>query len=103
MLKCFECSDVILLIVIHYDAKLTCKYVSSGTGFPCRQYRIRRWPKYTLMEPARGHVFLKCPIMHWDIKITWGELVTKLKASTLHQGNKFANVQVEVLKLRTLS
>ena len=33
---------------------------------------IRRWPKYTLMEPARGHVFPKCPIMHWDIKITWG-------------------------------
>ena len=50
---------------------------------------IRRWPKYTLMEPARGHVFPKCPIMHWDIKITLGggggvEMVTKLKASTLH-------------------
>ena len=70
MLKCFECSDVISLIVIHYDGKLTCKYVSSGTGFPRRQCRIRRWPKYTLMEPARGHAFFKCPIMHWDIKIT---------------------------------
>ena len=38
--------------------------------------------KYTLMEPARGHIS-KCPIMHWDLKITWGELVTELKGSTL--------------------
>ena len=86
MLKCFECSDVISLIVIHYDAKLTCKYVSSGTGFPRRQCRIHRWPKYTLMEPARGHVFFQVSHHALGHKDNMGEeLVTKLKASTLHQ------------------
>ena len=51
---------------------------------------IRRWPKYTLMEPARGHVFSQVShhaLAHKDN--IWGggggvEMVTKLKASTLH-------------------
>ena len=58
--------------------------IFAGQAINCR---IRRCPKYTLMETARGHVFFQVShhaLGHKENKDNMAGGGTKLKASTLH-------------------